>query len=304
MRVLITGITGYIGSRLAMACAEDHQVFGLVREPIREDCLPKLRSQVTLLPYDNTYPSMCQALAGSRPDLVYHLAAYYTPERSQAVPRLLQSNVVLGGYLLEAMDAMGCRRLVNASTVTECSTGGAFRPLTLYAASKRAFQDLAAYYTNTGRLDMVTLYLSDTYGPDDNRPKVINLLKQAAETGGRMELTAGDQDYDGVYIDDVVRAFQLAGKRLCHGLERGHVRYQVFPKLPGTLREAVQKFQQISGERAEICWGARELPAGAYKKAPRIFPPVPEWQAEVSLEDGLTKIWEESSLVNGQERKL
>lgn len=291
MRILITGITGYIGSHLAMSCAEEHQVFGLVRSPIRKDCLPKLHSKVTLLSYDNTYSAMCKVMAESHPDLVYHLATYYTPLRSQAVPQLLQSNVILGGYLLEAMNDIGCRRLVNASTITECSADGAFCPLTLYAASKRAFQDLATYYISTGQLDMVTLYLSDTYGPGDSRPKVINLLKKAAEIGGRMELTAGDQDYDGVYIDDVIRSFRLAGDRLCRGLDQGHVRYQVFSDSPRTLRETVQKFQQISGGRAEICWGARNLPAGAYKKAPRIFPSVPGWRTNVSLEEGLTQVW-------------
>ena len=36
-RVLITGITGYIGSHLARVLLPDWEVYGLVREPLRTE---------------------------------------------------------------------------------------------------------------------------------------------------------------------------------------------------------------------------------------------------------------------------
>lgn len=91
MLILNTGITGHIGSRLARALARTHQVYGLVRETAHMTYLTDLKSELTLLPYDNSYHSMQQALSVSRPDLLYHLAAYYTSAHGpDDTPQFLQ----------------------------------------------------------------------------------------------------------------------------------------------------------------------------------------------------------------------
>lgn len=73
--------------------------------------------------------------------MIYHLAAYYTSAHGpEQTPRLLASNVVLGGYLLEAMSTANIKNLVYASTITEYGQDGVYAPGSLYAASKRAFR--------------------------------------------------------------------------------------------------------------------------------------------------------------------
>ena len=113
-RVLITGATGYIGSRLAGALTQDCAVYALVRQPLNEAYLtPELRDRLTLLPYDGGGESVAAALAESRPETVYHLAAHYTAAHDmESITKLVDSNLLLGAYLLEAMSMAGCRRLV------------------------------------------------------------------------------------------------------------------------------------------------------------------------------------------------
>jgi nucleoside-diphosphate-sugar epimerase len=292
MRILITGVTGYLGSSLARALAGRHQVYGLVREPVRETYLAGLRPELTLLPYDGSYASMQKAVAQCRPDLIYHLAAYYIGTHTQAdVLPLLQSNVAMGAYLLEAACSLGCGRLVYASTVTEFDRDGSYRPLSLYAATKRAFRDLAAYYQDTGALGMITLVLSDTYGPGDLRPKVLNRVREAICTGQPLSLSAGDQEYDAVYIDDVVRAFVLAGEELLRDPGRKDACYQVFSAAPIPLRQAIEKLVRISGRSPDLIWGQRTVSPRALKQAVRLFPAVPGWSAGVSWDEGLTRFW-------------
>ena len=74
-RVLITGITGYIGSNLARRLLADCEVCGLVREPVNLTYLEDIQTQVRLLPCDGTIDSIASALEASRPEVVYHLAA-------------------------------------------------------------------------------------------------------------------------------------------------------------------------------------------------------------------------------------
>lgn len=293
-RVLITGATGFIGSHLARSLIPEARVFGLFREPLNVEYVEEFEAQLTWLPYDGSYESVEQALQVSRPDMVYHLATYYTGKHSgQETPKLLQSNVILGAYLLEAMASSRCTRLVYTTSVMEHYKGAAYRPLNLYAATKRAFSDLMDYYIDSGLLRAATLVLTDTYGPDDRRPKILNLIREAVHTNAQIALSTGTQDYDIVYIDDVVQALLLAGRHLER--EEGCLNrsFQVCSDGVCSLRETVELMLQVNGLTLDAVWGARPPAEREMKQAVRVYPTVPEWTQQVSLEEGLRRFWRE-----------
>ena len=288
-RVLITGITGYIGSRLARALLDGGEVYGLVREPLHTEYIADIQDRLRLVTVDGTYESVDAAVGSVRPEIVYHLAAFYTGAHGpQATPKLLESNIAFGGYLLEAMAVHHVPALVYASTVMAHYKGAEYRPLNLYAATKRAFSDLLAYYTDAGLLRAVTLVLSDTYGPGDHRPKILNLIRQAAESGERIALTSGTQVYDVVYIDDVVSAFRMAGERLLRGAAGNEV-FQIISEAPLSLRETVEKMTQVNRLTVNAAWGERPAAEREMGSAVRLYPALPGWRPGVSLEDGLRR---------------
>lgn len=290
MRVLITGITGYIGSNLARALLPGCEVYGLAREPLNQTYVADIRERICLLPYDGTYESISAALERVQPDLVYHLAAYYTGGRGvEHTPALMESNVTMGAYLLDAMADCGGGALVYASTIMANYRGESYCPLNLYAATKRAFTDLLAYYTDAGLLRAVTLMISDTYGPGDQRPKVLNLVLKAARSGERMALSDGGQDYDVVYIDDVVRAFQMVGEQLLQRTEWSNETFQVAAPKPLTLRQTVERMLAVNRITLNAAWGERPRPEREIRQAVRRYPAVPGWEPQVSLEDGLRR---------------
>ena len=287
-RVLITGVTGYIGSNLARRLLPDCEVYGLVREPINLTYLGDIQTQIHLLPWDGTLESIASALNASRPEVVCHLAAYYTGAHGpEQTPELIESNVTFGAYLLEAMAACGYSALVCASTVMAHYQGEVYRPLNLYAATKRAFSDLLVYYTDAGLLRAVTLVLSDTYGPGDQRPKILNLVKKAAQTGEELPLSDGGQDYDVVYIDDVVSAFRQAGEQLLQTPAWKNETFQIAASRPLTLRQTVGKMLQVNGLSLCAAWGQRPQPERELRRAVRVYPLLPGWAPLVSLESGL-----------------
>ena len=285
-RILITGITGYIGSHLARIHLPDCQVYGLVREPVHTDYVVDIQDRLHLLSFDGSYESMEAALREAMPELVYHLAAYYTGAHgAKETPQLIVANITMGAYLLEAMVAVGCKPLVYASTVMAHYGGAEYCPLNLYAATKQAFSDLLSYYTGAGSLRAVTLVLSDTYGPGDHRPKVLNLIKRAAQTGEPLALSDGGQDYDVVHIDDVVQAFRLAGEQIMGGVWKNES-FQVVPKEPLTLRETVELMLQINGLTLNANWGRRSATEREIRRAIRIYPALPGLAPQVSLFEG------------------
>lgn len=286
-RILITGITGYIGSNLARKLLANYQIYGLVREPIHIDYIADIQDRIHLIPFDGSYKSVETALREIQPDLVYHLAAHYTGAHgARETPQLIAANVTMGGYLLEAMVAAGSPPLVYASTIMAHYNGEKYCPLNLYAATKQAFSDLLTYYTDTGLLRAVTLILSDTYGPGDHRPKVLNLIKRAVQNKESLALSDGKQDYDVVHIDDVVQAFQLAGEQIMQGKWHNE-QFQVAPEKPMTLRETVEFMLQINGLVWTGGWGQRPTPQREIRQAVRIYPILPGWRPQVPLSKGL-----------------
>ena len=289
-RILLTGITGYIGSNLARALLPDCEVYGLVRAPLHTAYISDIQDQLHLLCWDGSYASMEAAVQEAAPELVYHLAAYYTGAHGpKHTSKLIASNVTLGAYLLDAMAICGCKNLVCASTVMTHYRGEEYCPLNLYAATKQAFSDLLMYYTDAGLLRAVTLVLSDTYGPNDRRPKILNLAKQAAQTGEGLALSDGGQDYDVVYIDDVVQAFYQAGKQLLQNRSWRNEMFQVPAGKPLTLRQTVEKMLEVTGLSLNAEWGGRPAAEREIRRAVRLYPSLPAWQPKVSLEEGLRR---------------
>lgn len=251
--------------------------------------MEEIKDSVKLVVSKGDYESLYLAVQQANPDIVYHLAAYYTgahgPEDAQ---KLLTSNIVLGAYLLEAMSACNCNKIVCASSVMAYCNGESYSPLNLYAATKQAFCDLLSFYENEGLIHGVTLILSDTYGPGDRRPKILNLIRNAISSGEKIALSDGGQDYDLTYIDDVVRAFCLAGKDLL-AEKYSNASFQVAPKNPRTLRQTVELMLNLNGLTADLSWGKRPAAGREIRRAIRIYPSLPGWEPLVALEEGLVK---------------
>ncbi len=288
-RVLITGITGYIGSHLARQLLTDCEVYGLVREPLHTEYILEFQDRLHLETTDGDYTSIEAAMRKIQPDIVYHLATYYTGGHGpEATPALIASNITFSAYLLEAMSTCGCSALVYASTIMAHYRGEAYCPLNLYAATKQAFSDLLAYYTDAGLVKAVTLVLSDTYGPGDRRPKILNLVAKAARTGEWLALSDGEQDFDTVYIDDVTAAFAQAGEQLVCNRDWKNETFQVCASAPLTLRQTVEKMIKINGLMLHATWGKRPQPEREIRRAVRRYPQLPGWDQQVSLDEGLS----------------
>ena len=291
-RALLTGGTGYIGDKLtARLAATGWQVHALVRP---ESDARRADAAVARHIYDGGTESVLAAVAAAKPDVVFHLAGLlkgaHTAEDVEAV---VGANVLLGAQLLEAMVAASCPTFVNAGTYWEYDADGYYAPNSLYAATKRAFQDLIVFYVRYHRLRAITLMLFDVYGPGDWRGKLISKLVASLQSGAPVAATGGEQRLDFVYIDDVTDGFVRAAAVLQdEGTDApGH---RVFALNTGrrlTLKELVAVLDTIAGRRLNIRWG--DLP---YRDN-QIFVPnraavrLPGWSPRVPLEEGLQRLF-------------
>lgn len=229
---LLTGITGFIGGAVAKRLlAEGWRVAAILRcGRQRPSIAPDER--LSFHEHQGTGVSLSAIVRETAPDLVFHLASVFLADHQRDdVDRLITSNVLFPTQLLEAMSDNGVSRIVNAGTSWQHFETSAYRPVNLYAATKQAFEDVLAYYHDARKISAINLKLFDTWGPEDTRRKLINILLEAARSGQRIDMSPGEQVLDLTHIDDVVDAFLRAGDMLL------------------SLDEPIRKSFFVSGER-------------------------------------------------------
>ncbi len=223
MKILVTGVAGFLGSALAQRLLENgHTVLGL-------DDLSTGKEEVIPAGVEFELGDMLD-----RPKLwillqdvecVYHLAAKVAVQESILYPREYNSTNVGGTVsVMEAMRDVGVKRVVFTSSGAIYGAQKA-QPLhelmvpspdSPYAVSKLS----AEFYVKTiGKLwgiETVTLRIFNAYGPGqhlpaDHPPVIPNFLKQAVKGGSLIVHNSGSQTRDFVYLDDVVNALTRAG---------------------------------------------------------------------------------------------
>jgi nucleoside-diphosphate-sugar epimerase len=261
--VLVTGGTGFIGSNLVHNLVQrGWNVHLIVRPDSKFDLIHGIKQKLTCHVFEGSTTELSEILRRVQPSIVFHLASYF---RAQHVPNdiepMLSSNLLFAVQLLDAMAKEGVRLMVNTGTVWQHYEGKEYSPVCLYAATKQAFEALLQFYVEANDINVITLKLADTYGPNDPRPKLLSQIRKAAGEGAALEMSPGEQHVDFVHVDDVVEAYFSAALRLFHGDVNGHERYSVTSGRPIKLRDFVNEFIQNEKLVVNINWGAR-----AYRK--------------------------------------
>jgi nucleoside-diphosphate-sugar epimerase len=218
---LVTGGAGFIGSHLAARLLVDGapvRVFDNFSAGKLEN-LDAVRDRVVIVEGDlRDQDAVRKVVDGAR--VVFHQAALSSVQRSIEDPHTtLEVNITGTLNLLQAARDAGCQRVVFASSAsvygdapelpkTETMTP---RPLSPYAISKLAGEQLCAMFMRVHGLETVALRYFNVFGPrqDPSSPYsgVISRFLLALKERSRPTIYGdGEQTRDFVYVDNVVDA--------------------------------------------------------------------------------------------------
>lgn len=255
MRVLITGITGFIGGHLAeRLLGEGLAVRGLARQPEAAGWLVKLGAEV--VPGDLLEPaSLARAVAGC--DIVLHAAAW-TGGAGLNSAQAWATNVTATGDLLQAAKAAGVQRFVYFSSVAVYGVNRS--PLIneiaptlpvgeLYPDSKIAAEKLVREAQATG-LATTVIRLASTYGPRSTAWTVGPIQQIKA---GRLVLWGQDEGLVNTgYVGNVVDGVLLA----LHSPAAIGETFNLCDGTTVTYRQFYQRYAAMLGQERLPTWPA------------------------------------------------
>lgn len=293
MRYIVTGATGFIGSNIVKRLLkEGHDISILIRKSSSLELLEDIRDNIKIFVYDGKIESIIEFFKEFKADIVLHLASLFIAEHNSSnVDTLIDSNVKFSTQILEAMKEANIERLINTGTSWQHYENEDYNPVCLYAATKEAYEKIIEYYVQSYEFKCITLELFDSYGPKDNRPKLLNLLNKFSEEKKVLSLSPGEQILDLVHIQDIVNGYEIASKMILERNEKCNDKYVLSSQNRIKLRELIYLYEKVTGKKVLVNWGKRE-----YRKREVMIPwdnglKLPNWEAKINLEEGLKEVF-------------
>ena len=285
--VLLSGSTGFIGRRCMDLLPQRLIPFG------RSDSIVEKFGDCEHIPSDLPIRDIIQKMETFAVDKVVHLAtSYITQHDSESISSLVESNLALGLKLLQASSVKGVDEFIFTSSSWETHSDRDPHPANLYAATKRAFTDLASYFASIENLAVTNLVIFDTYGPDDTRNKLVSKLMELGPEES-LDLSLGYQKMHLVYVDDVVSG--LANLIEAEPSNSNIKSYELTSDKSLSIREIVATIERVRGLRLNVNWGAKPYRRREVMKPFEIgYERPPNWVPTITFQKGLETLLDSS----------
>lgn len=292
MKILVTGATGFIGKNLVKHLSTIHKITALVQE---NSDISIIKHYCTPYRYNQQLKDLVDFIKQERFDGIVHLATYYQPSHSiEDLNKMLYSNIVFGTQLLEALSYCPPKFFINTITFSQFANSNSYSPAGLYDATKQAFCDITRFYASKISTTFCNLLLYNTYGSNDDRPKIFNLWKKIAQNQEVMEMSKGEQKIDISHVDDVILGFEILVE-LCRNNKISTLSTFTLENQRYTLKELAQIFEDALNTKLPIIWGAKSYrhneimdPISSEKSS---FLKLPQWKPKISLLEGILDVY-------------
>ena len=241
MKVLITGVAGFIGARLATLLPEIYDIVGIDNlndyydVTLKQERLQLLGNRIKFVQMDLCEKQALERLFKQEAfDIVINLAAQAGVRYSIENPdTYIQSNVIGFLNILEACRKYPVKHLLFASSssvyggnkkIPFSTEDNVDHPVSLYAATKKSNELMAHAYANLYQIPVTGLRFFTVYGPMGRPDMAYYGFTDKIVRGEAIQVfNHGKMMRDFTYIDDICDGII----RLLNHIPKGQIDYQV-----------------------------------------------------------------------------
>jgi len=230
MKILITGSSGFIGFHLAKLLLENkHEIHGydsmnnyydITLKKARLDILKKYNNFIFTKATLEDEKALKKTFKKFKPKIVIHLAAQAGVRYSVEKPRVyLNSNIIGTFNIIEASHMFNVKHLIMASSssVYGSNKNVPFREtdktetqLSIYAATKKANENMAHAYSSLWKIPITMLRFFTVYGPWGRPDMALFKFTKGILNNKKIDIYNNGIMYrDFTFIDDIVKGIQL-----------------------------------------------------------------------------------------------
>lgn len=293
MKVLLTGITGFVGQNLMPMLQKECS--GVTFMTMNLD-IKEAEEKYPASPYANfTHVGIddFKAVEVFNPEVVIHLATVTTARNdTEIIVPIIRANVEFGVLLLDALTRCPAMKLfVNTGSFAEFRYGnGDFDAAYLYTASKTAFRSFMNYYSTLCGFRYITAIPYSVYGGKMTVKRLMDYIKESMDAEIPVDMTPGEQVLDFIHVDDIAGFFTHVLKNLDKALSVPNgTDFHLGTGRGTSIRELAEIIERKYRKKCNINWGGR-----LYRERDIMYAvapiaknmPLMGWKAKVGISEG------------------
>jgi len=293
MKVLLTGITGFVGQNLMPMILNECPEVELLTLNININEAEEKYPNSEYLNCQHIMTTDLNKVVEFNPEIVIHLATLTTSRNdTDIIKPILAANIEFGVLLLDTLQRCSALKLfVNTGSFAEYRFGTSkINDAYLYTATKSAFRNFVEYYSTLNGYKYITAVPYSIYGGKMTEKRLIDYIRESMDSKEPVDMTAGEQILDFTHVNDVAGFFIyiLKNKERFYSLQNGD-EFHLGTGIGITIRDLAVLIEQKYGKMCNINWGGRP-----YRDRDTMHAVAPiaknleiGWRAKISLKEGI-----------------
>ncbi len=282
--ILITGSSGFLGKHICINLSKKNNIFTFDRK-IQKKKIKNIKSYL----YPKSIKDYVAFFKKYKIDIIIHNAGYFVKEhKTSDINKLIDVDIKKTLYLFEASKLAKVKNIISFGSYWQFySLKSKFSPANLYACTKQTIFTIAQHYLNNDKISHLQLIIFDTYGKNDVRKKIINILLKVNKKKKLIINNPNIKMYP-LYIEDVCRAVNHSVKFMFKQKKPFNKQFSIRSSKSIKVFELVNKISKLRGINLNdfITYGKKINNKVFNGKIIRL----PFWKPKYGLNEGLSKL--------------
>ncbi len=191
-------------------------------------------------------------------DTIYNFAWRGLSEPYRSDPEIQLSNAKFSIQLLRIASELGCRRFIGIGSIMENETNSAVQKSEhkpgsgyVYGAAKFVTYSMSKCLADALGIDFIWAKITNTYGVGEKSERLINSSLLKIINGQDVDFSMAEQNYDFLYIDDLIEALYLIGLK-----GKPFTEYMISSGKAQPLKNYLLRFQDVVPNCTKLIFGS------------------------------------------------